>query len=55
LRNGRVNLALTYMASPRVSVTAGLTANTLLGDAADSPMVRKKTGVTGLPAAVYAL
>jgi outer membrane scaffolding protein for murein synthesis (MipA/OmpV family) len=55
LRIGRVNLALTYMASPRVSVTAGLTANTLLGDAADSPMVRKKTGVTGLPAAVYAL
>jgi outer membrane scaffolding protein for murein synthesis (MipA/OmpV family) len=54
VRNGRANLALTYMASPRVSVTAGLTANTLLGDAADSPLVRKKTSVNGLLAAAYA-
>jgi outer membrane scaffolding protein for murein synthesis (MipA/OmpV family) len=54
VRNGRVNLSLTYMASPRVSVTAGLTANTLLGDAADSPLVRKKTSVNGLLAVAYA-
>jgi outer membrane scaffolding protein for murein synthesis (MipA/OmpV family) len=54
VRNGRVNLSLTYMASPRVSVTAGLSANTLLGDAADSPLVRKKTSVNGLLAAAYA-
>ena len=52
-RNARVNLALTYMASPRVN-TAGMTANTLLGDAADSPLVRKKTSVNGLLAAAYA-
>jgi outer membrane scaffolding protein for murein synthesis (MipA/OmpV family) len=54
VRNGRLNLSLTYMASPRISVTAGLTANTLLGDAADSPLVRKKTSVNGLLAAAYA-
>jgi outer membrane scaffolding protein for murein synthesis (MipA/OmpV family) len=54
VRNGRVNLSLTYMATPRVSVTAGLSANTLLGDAADSPLVRKKTSVNGLLAAAYA-
>jgi outer membrane scaffolding protein for murein synthesis (MipA/OmpV family) len=54
VRNARVNLALTYMASSRVSVTAGVTANTLLGDPADSPLVRKKTSVNGLLAAAYA-
>ena len=54
VRDGRVNFALTYMASPRISVTAGVTANTLLGDAENSPLVRQKTGVTGLLAATYA-
>lgn len=54
LRNGRVNASLTYIVSPSVWLTAGLTANTLLGDAADSPLVRKKTSVSGLLAAAYA-
>ena len=54
VRDGRVSLSLTYMASPRVSVTAGVTASALLGDAADSPLVRKKTSVQGLLAATYA-
>jgi outer membrane protein len=54
VRNGRANLALTYMASPRASLAAGVTANTLQGDAADSPLVRKKTSVNGLLAAAYA-
>lgn len=54
VRNGRVNLALTYVASPRVSFTAGVAANMLLGDAADSPLGRKKTTVNGLLAAAYA-
>jgi outer membrane scaffolding protein for murein synthesis (MipA/OmpV family) len=54
LRNGKVNLSLTYLASSRVSVTAGVSANTLLGDAADSPLVRKKTSINGLLAAAYA-
>jgi outer membrane scaffolding protein for murein synthesis (MipA/OmpV family) len=49
--NGRVNLARTYIASPRVSVTAGITANTQLGNAADSPLVSKKTSINGLLAA----
>jgi outer membrane scaffolding protein for murein synthesis (MipA/OmpV family) len=54
VRNGKVSLGLTYMASPRVSVTGGISANTLLGDAADSPLVRKKTSAVGLLAAAYA-
>lgn len=54
VRNGRVNMALTYLASPRVSITAGISVNTLLGDAADSPLVRRKTSVNGLLAAAYA-
>ncbi len=54
VRNARINLALTCIATPRVSVTAGVSANTLLGDAADSPLVRKKTSVSGLLAAAYA-
>jgi outer membrane scaffolding protein for murein synthesis (MipA/OmpV family) len=54
VRNGRANLALTYMASPRASLAAGVTANTLQGDAVDSPLVRRKTSVNGLLAAAYA-
>ena len=54
VRNGRVNLALTYMVSLRASLTVGVTANALLGDAADSPLVRKETSVDGLLAAAYA-
>jgi outer membrane scaffolding protein for murein synthesis (MipA/OmpV family) len=42
------------MASPRVAVTVGVTATTLLGDAAHSPLVRKKRSVNGLLAAAYA-
>jgi outer membrane scaffolding protein for murein synthesis (MipA/OmpV family) len=54
VRNGRVNLALTHQINPRTSVTAGVTANALMGDAADSPLVRRKTSVNGLLAAAYA-
>lgn len=54
VRNGRLNLSLTYTVTPRVSMTAGVSANSLLGDAADSPLVRKKTSVSGLLAASYA-
>ena len=54
LRNMRVNAAATYLVSPRASVTVGVSANTLLGDAADSPLVRKKSIVSGLLAASYA-
>jgi outer membrane scaffolding protein for murein synthesis (MipA/OmpV family) len=53
-RTGRVNTTLTYLASARVALTAGLSTSTLLGDAADSPLVRRKTSLTGLLAAAYA-
>ncbi len=53
-RNGRVNATLTYLASARVAVTAGLSSSTLLGSAADSPLVRRKTSLNGLLAAAYA-
>lgn len=54
LRNAKINLSLTYVASPQLSVTAGVSATTLMGDAADSPLVRKKSSVNGLLAAAYA-
>jgi outer membrane scaffolding protein for murein synthesis (MipA/OmpV family) len=53
-RNGQVSLAVTYLSSPRFSVTARITADTLLGDAADSQLVKKKTGINGVLAAAYA-
>ena len=53
-RNFRLSTSLTYLFSPRISVIAGVSATTLLGDAADSPLVRKKTNVTGLFIAAYA-
>ncbi|MEY2687061.1 MAG: hypothetical protein RL375_1259 [Pseudomonadota bacterium] len=54
VRNGRVSTTVTYLASPRVAVTAGLSSSTLLGDAADSPLVRRTSTLNGLLAAAYA-
>jgi outer membrane scaffolding protein for murein synthesis (MipA/OmpV family) len=54
VRNSRVNATLTYLASARVAVTAGLSSNTLLGAAADSPLVRRTSSLNGLLAAAYA-
>lgn len=54
VRSFRVSTSLTYLISPRISAIAGVSATTLLGDAADSPFVRKKTNVTGLFIAAYA-
>lgn len=54
LRSGQLSLTVSYSPTPRMSVTAGVSANTLLGDAADSPLVRRKTSASGLLAAVRA-
>jgi outer membrane scaffolding protein for murein synthesis (MipA/OmpV family) len=54
VRNGRVNLALTHQINPRTFVTAGVTADTMTGDAEDSPLVHRKTSVISLLAAAYA-
>lgn len=54
LRDVRTGVTLSYSFNPRTIVTLGLSASTLLGDAADSPLVQKKTSVGGLLAATYA-
>jgi MipA family protein len=54
LRDVRTGATLSYSFNPRTSVTLGLGTSTLLGDAADSPLVQKKTSATGLLFATYA-
>ena len=54
LRDVRTSATLSYSFNPRTSVTLGLGISTLLGDAADSPLVQKKTSATGLLVATYA-
>lgn len=51
VRDARAGATLIYSVSPRTSLTLGLSASTLLGDAADSPLVEEKTTVGGLLAA----
>lgn len=53
LRDVRANVALTYHLAPRASITGALSANSLLGDAKDSPLTRKATTVNGLVAISY--
>ena len=47
-RAARVSLALSHAFSARTSVTAGLSVTTLLGDAQDSPLTRRKSAASGL-------
>ena len=54
LRDVQTSATLSYSYSPRASVTVGLNTTTLMGDAADSPLVRKKTSVGGIFALTYA-
>jgi MipA family protein len=42
-RDVRANLALTYSFEPRTSVTAAISASSLLGDASNSQLTRKRT------------
>ncbi|MCY7369428.1 MAG: MipA/OmpV family protein [Polaromonas sp.] len=53
LRDIRASAALTYLISPRVSVTTGVSASSLLGDAKDSPLLRERNAVSGLVSVLY--
>ena len=53
-RDVRANVALTYSINPRTSVTTALTASSLLGDAKDSPLTRKRTSGLGVVGISYA-
>lgn len=53
-RDVRANLSLTYSVNRRWSVTGGVSASRLLGDAADSPIAVKDNTVNGLLAVSYA-
>lgn len=54
VRDARANVSLTYLAGGRLSVTTALSGSALLGEAADSPVTRDKTSVTGALAVGYA-
>lgn len=53
LRDVRANLSLTYRINPSISATAAVSAGMLSGDAKDSPLVRKKSTITGVLALAY--
>ena len=53
-RDARANVALTYSIDQRTSVTAVLSASSLLGDAQDSPLTRKRTSGSGVLGINYA-
>ncbi|RZS52336.1 MipA/OmpV family protein [Sphaerotilus mobilis] len=54
LRDVRTSATLSHRFNARTSVMLGLGISTLLGDAADSPLVQKKTSASGLLVATYA-
>lgn len=54
LRDTRASLSLSYAFAPRLSATASVSASTLLGDAADSPLVRRKTNASAVFVLGYA-
>jgi outer membrane scaffolding protein for murein synthesis (MipA/OmpV family) len=54
VRDVRTSVALSYQISRDISLTGALTATTLVGDAADSPLTRKKSSVNGFAAVSYA-
>lgn len=53
-RDVRANVALTHSINPKTSVTAALSASSLLGDAKNSPLTRKRTSEAGVVAIAYA-
>ena len=53
-RDVRANVALTYSVDQRTAVTAALYATSLLGDAKDSSLTRKRTSESGVIALSYA-
>jgi outer membrane scaffolding protein for murein synthesis (MipA/OmpV family) len=54
LRDGRVSLALSYQASPRISVTAAVSSSTLSDEAKRSRFVKQSATVSGVVALTYA-
>lgn len=50
VRDVRVNASVTHFINTEWSLTAGLSASSLQGDAKDSPIVRERTPITGLVA-----
>jgi MipA family protein len=53
-RDLRANMALSYSIDQKTSVTAALSASSLLGDAKKSPLTRKRTSETAIVAITYA-
>jgi MipA family protein len=53
VRDARANLALTYSFDPRTSLTMALSVKRMLGDAADSPLTRKRDAASGVVALTY--
>ena len=53
LRDVRANLALTYIVTPRFLLTGAVTLAELLGDAKDSPLVRRSSQASGVFAVSY--
>jgi MipA family protein len=53
-RDVRANGALSYLINPQTSVTAALTASSLLGDAKNSPLTRQRTSASGVVAITHA-
>ncbi len=53
-RDVRANVTLTYLISRRTSITTALSVGTLLGNAKDSPLTRKRTSESGVVAMTYA-
>lgn len=54
VRDARANVALTYLFNRHTSLTTAVSAGTLLGDVADSPLVRQQTTVSGVAVLSYA-
>jgi outer membrane protein len=54
VRDVRSKLALTYSIDKTTSVTAALATSSLLGEAKDSPIVRKRSSGSGVVAVTYA-
>lgn len=53
-RDLRANLALTYSINQKTSVTAAVSASSLVGDAKASPLTQKRTSESGVVAVRYA-
>jgi outer membrane scaffolding protein for murein synthesis (MipA/OmpV family) len=47
-------VALTYLIDDKTSVTGAVTVSSLLSDAKDSPLTRKRTSGSGVVAITYA-